>query len=60
MMKDPERRKDKRVINCTRACPDIGQAKGADDAGILRQMGFVVPNETGIANARVGEENQQQ
>src|SRR5947209_3850751 len=60
MMKNPERRKDKRVINRARACPDVGQAKRSDDAGILRQMRFIVPNETGIANARVGQENQKQ
>ena len=59
MMKNPERRKDKRVINRARACPDVGQAKRSDDAGILRQMRFIVPNETGSAHARVGQENQE-
>src|SRR6266513_2186322 len=58
MMKNPERREDKRVINCARACPDVGQAKRSDDAGILRQMQFIVPNETGSAHARVGQKNQ--
>jgi len=60
MMKNPERRKDERVVKCTRARPDIGETKRSDDTGILRQMRFVVPNETGSANARVGQENQEQ
>ena len=59
-MKNPERRKDERVVKCTRARPDIGETKRSDDTGILRQMRFVVPNETGSANARVGQENQEQ
>src|SRR5438309_11737480 len=60
MMKNPGGGKDKRVVNCTRACPDIGDTKRADDTGILRQMQFIVPNETGSANTRVGQENQEQ
>src|SRR6476660_5602691 len=60
MMKNPERGKDERVVKCTRARPDIGETKRSDDAGILRQMRFVVPNETGRANTCVGQENQEQ
>ena len=60
MMKNPERRKDERVVKCARARPDIGETKRSDDTGILRQMRFVVPNETGSANTCVGEENQEQ
>ena len=60
MMKNPERRKDEGVINCARACPDVGQAKRSNDAGILRQMRFIVPDESGSANAHVGQEDQEQ
>src|SRR5437660_12522250 len=60
MMKNPEGGKDKRVVNCTRACPDIGETKRSDDTGILRQMRVIVPDETGSANRRVGQENQEQ
>src|SRR5438477_12247034 len=60
MMKNPERRKDERVVKCTRARPDIGETKWSDDTAILRQMRFVVPNETGSANTWVGQENQEQ
>src|SRR5438477_10947530 len=59
MMKNPERRKDERVVKCTRARPDIGETKRSDDTGILRQMRFVVPNETGSANTCVRQENQE-
>src|SRR6476661_2255338 len=60
MMKNPECGKDERVVKCTRARPDIGQTKWSDDTGILRQMRFVVPNETGGADMCVGQENQEQ
>ena len=59
-MKNPECRKDKRIVKCTRARPDIGQTKRSDDTGILRQMRFIVPNETGGANARIDQEDQEQ
>src|SRR3977135_3499316 len=60
MMKNPEGREDERVVNRARACPDIGQSEWADDDWILGKMLFVIPNESGIANARVGEEDQEQ
>ena len=60
MMKNPERRKDERVVKCTRARPDIGETKRSDDTGILRQMRFIVPNEPGGANARVDQEDHEQ
>src|SRR5207245_10919839 len=60
MMKNPGGGKDKRVVNCTRACPDIGKTKRSDDTGILRQMRFIVPNETGGAKARIDQEDQEQ
>src|SRR6266568_5023856 len=60
MMKNPERRKDEGVINCARACPDVAQAERSDDAGILRQMRFIVPDKPGSANAHVGQEDQEQ
>src|SRR6478736_2149774 len=59
MVKNPERGKDERVVKRTRARPDIGETKRSDDTGILRQMRFVVPNETGSANTCVGQENQE-
>ncbi len=58
MMKNPERRKDERVVKCTRARPDIGETKRSDDTGILRQMRFVVPNEAGSKDSYVGCKNE--
>src|SRR6476646_6701424 len=60
MVKNPERGKDERVVKRTCARPDIGETKRSDNTGILRQMRFVVPNETGGANTCVGQENQEQ
>src|SRR6266481_9166448 len=60
MMKNPEGRKDERVVKCTCARPDIGETKRSDDTGILRQMRFIVPNETGAAKARIDQEDQEQ
>src|SRR5438270_9663681 len=59
-MKNPECRKDQRVVKCAGAGPDIGETKWSDDTGILRQMRFIVPNETGGAKARVDQEDQEQ
>jgi hypothetical protein len=38
--------------------PDFLQAQWADDAGIPRQMRFIIPNEVRPKNLGVGNENE--
>ena len=46
-MQTPEARQHKWVIDSARARPDLFQSERTDNAGILRQMRFVVPDEAG-------------
>jgi hypothetical protein len=53
----PKGRQNERVIDGLRRGPDFLQAEGANDARILRQMRFIIPNEGCPKNLSVRNEN---
>lgn len=58
LVQGPKSRKHERVVHCPSAGPDFLKSQGANDAGILGEMRFVVPNEAVVQDARVCDENQ--
>src|SRR5437667_7817692 len=57
-MQTPESRQYQWVINSPRACPDPVPSERTNNARILRQMRFIVPDEAGITNACVCSKNE--
>jgi hypothetical protein len=54
----PKRRQNERIIDRLRRGPDFLQAEWADDARILCQMRFIIPNEVRPKNLSVRNENE--
>jgi len=54
---EPKAGEDKRVVNCPGAGPDGREAEWADDAGVMGEVVIVIPDEAGVPNADVGEED---
>ncbi len=58
VVQNPKRGQHERVIDCLRAGPDFLQPERADDAWIPGQVRFIVPNEAGMEDRRVRNENE--
>jgi hypothetical protein len=54
----PKRRQNERIIDRLRRRPDFLQAEWANDARILDQMRFIIPNEVRPKNLSVRNENE--
>ena len=57
-MERPKGSQNKRIIDRLRRGPGFLQAEWADDARILRQMRFIIPDEARPKNLRVRNENE--
>ena len=57
-MQGPESGKHQRVIDRPRAGPDFFQSERPNDARVLGQMRFIIPNESGSKNTSVGDKNE--
>ena len=58
LVQGPKRRQNERIIDRLRRGPDFLQAEWANDARILGQMRFVIPNEVRSENLRIRSENE--
>ena len=57
LVPDPKCRQHQRVIDCARAGPDFLQPEGPNNARILGQVRFIIPDESSIEDRGVGDEN---
>ena len=57
-MQRPKGRQHERIIDRLRRGPDFLQAQWADDARILRQMRFIIPDEARPEYLGVRDENE--
>ena len=57
LVQGPKGRQNERVIDGLRRGPDFLQAEWANNARILRQMRFIIPNEGRPKNLSVRNEN---
>jgi hypothetical protein len=57
-MQCPKRRQNERIIDRLRRGPDFLQAEWSNDARILDQMRFIIPNEVRPKNLSVRNENE--
>jgi hypothetical protein len=57
-MQCPKRRQNERIIDRLRRGPDFLQGERANDASILGQMRFIIPNEVRPKNLSVRSENE--
>ena len=53
VVQNPKRGQHERVIDGSRARPDLFKSERTNNAGILRQMRFVVPDEAGVKDSGV-------
>src|SRR4029453_13391106 len=57
-MQSPKSCEHQWVIDCSRGGPDFLQSQRTNNAGILGQMRFIVPDESGIEDPGICEENE--
>ena len=58
LVQSPKSRKHQRVVDCPPAGPNFFQSQRTNNARVLSQMRFVVPNEAGIKDLDVGNANE--
>ncbi len=58
LVQSPKGSKHQRVIDRPRAGPDFLQSERANNARILGQMRFIIPNEAGVEDAGICYKNQ--
>ena len=58
LVQSPKSREHQRVIDRPRTGPNFFQSQRTNNARVLSQVRFVVPNEAGIKDLDVGDENE--